>query len=132
PADGRRPPPLFSVLVGYETFAGRVCELARGTVITAGSLVPWLHEAYIERIVFDGPSRVIDVGVTRRLFEGATRRAVEVLHGECFHDTCETPAEDCEIDHELPWSLGGPTTQDNGRPACGFHNRQRHRRPDAG
>jgi hypothetical protein len=132
PTDGRRPAPLFSVLVGYETFAGRVCELAHGTVITPSTLVPWLDEAHIERIVFDGPSRVIDVGVTRRLFEGATRRAVEVLHGECFHDTCETPAEDCDIDHELPWSLGGPTTQDNGRPACGFHNRQRHRRPDAG
>jgi hypothetical protein len=77
PRDGRRPAPLFSVLVGYETLAGRVCELAGGTVVTPGSLVPWLDEAYVERVVFDGPSRVIDVGAQRRLFDGATRRAVE-------------------------------------------------------
>ncbi|MCU1379018.1 MAG: hypothetical protein JWN29_2001, partial [Acidimicrobiales bacterium] len=92
----------------------------------------WLDQASIERIVFDDPSRVIDVGVERRLFEGATRRAVEVPCGECFEDTCETPAADCEIDHIEPWSYGGPTIQANGRPACGFHNRQRHRRPSAG
>jgi hypothetical protein len=109
-----------------------MCELANGTVLTPHSLVPWLDEAYIERIVFDGPSRVIDVGVERRLYHGATRRAVEVAWRECFEDTCETPAQDCEIDHIEPWSHGGPTTQDNGRPACGFHNRQRHRRPGAG
>ncbi|MCU1381053.1 MAG: hypothetical protein JWN29_4036, partial [Acidimicrobiales bacterium] len=79
PRDGRRPAPLFSVLVGYETFHGRMCELANGTVLTPQSLVPWLDEASIDRIVFDGPSRVIDVGVERRLFEGATRRAVEMV-----------------------------------------------------
>ncbi len=72
----RRPDPLFTVLVGYETFAGRMCQLANGTVITPGSLLEWLDEAWVERVVFDGPSRVIDVGAARRLFEGATRRAV--------------------------------------------------------
>ncbi|MCU1373617.1 MAG: hypothetical protein JWO68_903, partial [Actinomycetia bacterium] len=132
PKDGRRPAPLFTVLVGYETFHGRMCELANRTVLTPGSFVPWLTEADIERVVFDGPSRVIDVGVTRRLFDGATRRVVEVVHGECFEDTCEVPAEDCEIDHIEAWAAGGPTTQANGRPACGFHNRLRNRRPGAG
>src|SRR5207302_5577196 len=78
PADARKPEPLFSVFVGYETFAGRICELANGMVVTPGSLVPYLSEAWLERIVFDTPSRVMDVGVTRRLFTGATRRAVEV------------------------------------------------------
>ena len=27
PADGRRPEPLFTVFVGWETFAGRICQL---------------------------------------------------------------------------------------------------------
>src|SRR5262245_26787234 len=39
---GRLPAPLFTVLVGYETFAGRMCELADGTPVTPGSLLPWL------------------------------------------------------------------------------------------
>lgn len=119
----RRPEPLFSVLVGYETFAGPLCNLANGHMVTPGSLAPWLSEGWIERIVFDGPSRVIDVGVTRRIFEGATRRAILARDQECFHDFCDTPAEDCQVDHIEPYAFGGLTVQSNGRAACGFHNR---------
>ncbi len=107
PADGRRPEPLFTVLVGYETLAGRVCELANGTVVSPGSLVDWLGEAWVERVVFDGASRVMDVGVAARLFSGATRRAVEVRDRQCFHEYCELPAEQCQIDHVQPWAAGG-------------------------
>lgn len=129
PKDGRRPEPLFTVLVGYESFAGPLCELADGTMVTPGTLVDWLGEAWVERVVFDGPSRVIDVGVARRLFTGATRRAIEVRGRECFHELCDQPAEHCQIDHVEPWAAGGRTVAGNGRPACGFHNRARHRGP---
>ena len=75
PEGARRPEPLFTVFVGYETLAGRICELAGGSVVSPGSLVPWLDEAWVERVVFDGPDRIKNVGVHRRLFAGATRRA---------------------------------------------------------
>jgi hypothetical protein len=128
PKGARRPKPLFTVLVGYETFRGRMCELANRTVVTPGSLLPHLTDALIERVVFDGPSRVLDVGEAR-CFVDATRRAVEVLGLECFDDTCEVPAEDAQIDHVLPSAKGGPTRTWNGRPACGYHNRFRNRGP---
>jgi len=112
PADGRRPEPLFSVLVGYETFVGMICELDNGTVASPGSLRPWLDEAWVERVVFDGPSRVVDVGVTRRLFSGATRRAVQLRDRQCFHPMCDEPASHCDVDHVQPWAAGGPTTQE--------------------
>ncbi len=127
PAGSRLPEPLFSVLVGYETFAGRTCELANGTVVSPGSLVPWLDRAWVERVVFDGPKRIKDVGGRKRIFTGATRRAVQVRDRECFHPYCDRSAEGCEIDHVRPWSEGGLTVEDNGRVACGFHNRERHR-----
>jgi hypothetical protein len=129
PAEAKLPEPLFTILVGYETFAGRICELANGTVITPGSLVRWLDEAWIERVVFDGPDRVKNVGPRRRLCRGATRRAVEVRDRECFHPFCDTRAADAEVDHVQPWSHGGSTTDENGRLACGYHNRRRHRPP---
>jgi hypothetical protein len=57
---------------------------------------------------------VIDVGVRRRLFTGADRRAVQVRDlGECFHDLCDER---------------GATIPDNGRVACGTHDRRRNRR----
>ena len=128
-AGSRLPEPLFSVLVGYETFAGRICELAAGAVVAPADVARWLGQGWVERVVFDGPGRIRDVGVRRRIFAGATRRGVEVRDRECFHDSCDEPAEGCEIDHVVPWAAGGATTQANGRVACGFHNRERHRAP---
>ena len=129
PAGARLPAPLLTILVGYETFAGRICQVASGTVVAPGAVLPWLTEAYVERVVFDGPDRVKNVGVRRRLFTGATRRAVEVRDRECFSEFCQAPAEDCEIDHVHPYGDGGLTTDDNGRPACDYHNRRRNRSP---
>jgi hypothetical protein len=128
PEGARMPEPLFSVFVDYESFAGRICELANGVAVTPGSLLGYLDEAWIERVVFGSPSRVIDMGVRRRLFTGATRRAVQVRDRECFNEFCDIPADDCQVDHIEPYAAGGLTTQDNGRPACGYHNRGRHRR----
>lgn len=130
PTGARRPDPLVTVLVGYETLAGRICELAAGTVVTPGSVLGLLDEAYVERIVFDGPDRVMGVGARRRFFDGADRRAVEVRDRECCWEGCEEPAERCQVDHVLPWSAGGPTVADNGRLACGHHNRRRNGRRD--
>jgi len=130
PPDSRMPEPLFTVLVGYETFAGRICQLADGTVITPAAAARWLPEAWIERIVFDAPDRVINVGVRRRLFTGATRRAIQVRDRECFHPLCDLPADQCQIDHIQPYGQGGLTIETNGRPGCGHHNRQRHHRTE--
>ena len=122
------PEPLFSVFIDYETLAGMICELSDGTVVTPGSLVPYLDRAWLERIVFASPSRVMDMGVRRRLFTGATRRAILVRDRECFHPFCDLPAEDCEVDHIEPYAADGLTIEQNGRPACTFHNQARHRR----
>ena len=84
PSNGRRPSPLFSVLIDYEALRGRVCELAQGTAVAPGSLLPWLDEALIERVVF-APARRVEVSETARLFSGATRRAIELRDRECTH-----------------------------------------------
>jgi hypothetical protein len=130
PKDARRPEPLFTVVMGLPRFE-QLSELASRTVVTPGSLVPWFDQAWVERMVFGPGSRVLDVGVQRRLFNGATRRAVEVRdENTCFHDLCDEPIG--EIDHIEPAGWGGPTEQTNGRGACAFHNRQRHRRGPPG
>src|SRR5690606_17854967 len=62
PNDGKRPRPLFTVIVGLDTLKGPVLELFNRTMVTPGTVAPYLTEADIERIVFDGPSRIIDIG----------------------------------------------------------------------
>jgi hypothetical protein len=116
------------VLVDFPTAAGRICELADGSVVSPGSLVPWLDRAHLERAVV-GPEGRVEVGVTTRLFTGATRRAIELRDRECTHPYCDRSPSECEADHIIPYSAGGPTTQANGRLLCGFHNRLRNQRP---
>ncbi|HUS62839.1 MAG TPA: DUF222 domain-containing protein, partial [Acidimicrobiales bacterium] len=86
---GRRPAPLFTVVVGLDTLKGPLLELLNRTILTPGQAVQWLTEADVERIVFDPPSRVIDVGAKRRFFRGALRRALEIRDRTCFHPTCD-------------------------------------------
>jgi hypothetical protein len=125
PVGGRRPAPLFSITLDYELLRGRVCELADGTVVSPGALLPWLTEAYLERVVF-APGRRVEVSETARLFSGATRRAIELRDRECQHVMCDTRAASCQVDHIIPFRDGGPTVEENGRMLCGFHNRLRN------
>ena len=127
PENGKRPAPLISVLVDYPTLAGRVCELANGTVLSPGALLPLLDEAYIERAVF-APDKRVEVSETARLFTGATRRAIELRDRTCTHPYCDG-SRPCQVDHIIPYAEGGPTNQENGRLLCGFHNRLRNQRP---
>ncbi len=131
PADGIRPAPLFSVFVGFETIYGRICELENGTVLAPSALDPWMDSSYFERAIFSLGTRV-DVSARARIFTGGTRRALELRDRMCTHPYCYEPAESCQADHIQPWAEGGPTTQENGRLLCGFHNRLRNQRPPPG
>ncbi|HEY1831583.1 MAG TPA: DUF222 domain-containing protein [Acidimicrobiales bacterium] len=125
PKDGRRPAPLFTVLVDYPTLRGRICELSQGMPITPGSLLRWIDQAYVERVVF-GLGKRIEVSEQARFFSGATRRALEVRDRECSHPLCDESADRCEADHIQPFSEGGLTIEENGRMLCPFHNRLRN------
>jgi hypothetical protein len=127
PADGRRPRPLVTFLVGYETFNKRISELANGMVLSPDTVFPWLKEADFERVVF-APGKRIEVSVKSRLFKGATKRAIELRDRQCTHEYCDLTVDQCQIDHIIPWDRGGPTEQENGRLLCGFHNRLRNGR----
>jgi hypothetical protein len=127
PADATRPAPLFSVLVGYETLHGRICELENGTVVHPSALTSWMDSAYFERAIFSLGNR-IDVSVRSRFFTGGTRRAIELRDRMCTHPHCYEPAETCQVDHIATYASGGETTQENGRLLCGFHNRLRNQR----
>ena len=131
PAEGIRPAPLFSVLVGFETAHGRICELENGTVLHPSALEPWMDSAYFERAVFSLGNR-IDVSVRSRFFTGGTRRAIELRDRICTHPHCYEPAETCQVDHIQTYASGGLTTQENGRLLCGFHNRLRNQKDQQG
>lgn len=127
PEDGRRGAPLFTVLVGHDAFV-KVCELTNGIQARPSQLAPYLTRAIVETVVFDGPFHAVEAS-GQRTFTGVLRRAVAAMHRGCTHAMCVVPLDDCEIDHHHPASHGGPTSQENGRPLCPKHNRQKGSRP---
>jgi len=83
PAGSKQPRPLFTVLVGEQSFS-HLCELANGTVLTPTELLPMLTAADLETVLFDGPHTVISVSRARR-FTGAIRKAIETRDRHCTH-----------------------------------------------
>jgi hypothetical protein len=127
PADGKRPAPLFTVLCGLARFA-QIVETAAGTVITPGEAAEYVDGADIERVVFESPSRVIDLGKRTRFFVGALRRVIEIRDRRCQGPGCRTPADQCHIDHRNEYAFGGLTCQENGECQCPWHNRRKEQR----
>ncbi|CAN5396650.1 hypothetical protein BH23ACT3_BH23ACT3_07320 [soil metagenome] len=123
---------VLSVVLGLNTFE-HLCELADGTPMAPGDLVPHLHRTDIERIVFDTPDRVMSIS-RRRAFPAAIRRAVELRDRRCTHPSgCDDLAEWCDIDHVEEHSRGGVTSEGNARLQCRTHNRDEtlhNRAPD--
>ena len=123
PPGATEPRVLLQILAGDESVR-RICELSNGHVVTPGELLPVMRWVDVERVIFEGPSKVIDIGVRQRLFRGATRTAVQARDRECVHPSCDVPAERCEIDHIIRYEHGGTTVQTNGRCQCKYHHRQ--------
>ena len=67
-------------------------------------------------------------GLTRRRPTADQQRRVESRNTTCIFPGCRMPAVDCDIDHQIPHSEGGPTHEDNLAPLC----RRDHRIKGAG
>lgn len=129
PEDGRRGTHLVTVVVGPAAFEW-VCRLASGQSITPAQLAPYLNDrAVVQTIVYDQQLHPIKASV-QRFFVGLLRLAIQAKHRRCFHDYCDTPVQDTQIDHRHPSSKGGPTNDENGQPGCGPHNRRKGNRTD--
>jgi hypothetical protein len=124
PEDGRRATHAFTVIVGAETFE-RICRLASGQSATPAQVAPYLDDrAVVRTIVYDQTFRPIKAS-PQKFFTGLLAIAIKAKHRRCFHDFCDTPADESEIDHRIPSSKGGPTSDENGQPGCGPHNRRK-------
>jgi hypothetical protein len=75
------------------------------------------------RILTDPTGNVTDVGTrTYRPSAGIARR-VRARDATCVFPGCTTPAENCDLDHVVPFARGGETTAENLAPECRHHHR---------
>ena len=98
-----------------------------GDQITAAQARRLACTAKILPAVLGGASLPLDLGRTRRLFNGAQRKALAIRDKTCRAEGCDIPATWCEAHHRgTPWSEGGRTNLDEGELLCGHHHHQVH------
>lgn len=82
--------------------------------------------AQIVRLVADGPSKVLNLGRTRRLASPAQRVAIAARDRGCRFPGCDRKAPWADIHHAKPWSEGGATDLADLISFCRFHHRLFH------
>ncbi len=100
--------------------------LDTGGAISASEARRLACNAGLLPIVLDGPSKILDLGMSQRLFDRHQRIALAARDNGCIWAGCDRPPAWCEAHHIKRWSEGGPTDLSNGCLLCGFHHRLLH------
>jgi hypothetical protein len=93
-----------------------------GTTMSARKAQRLACNAHLVALYLDSESRVLDHGMTRRLFDRHQRLALAVRDGGCVWAGCDRPPAWCEAHHLDFWSEDGPTDLDNAALFCHFHH----------
>lgn len=120
-ATGERPQPA-----GVDGIDGIRCETDGGIPIDPYDAVMASMAGWFRRVIVDSAGVVIDLGRKRR-FTGSARVAVILSRRRCLWPGCGRTSKRNQIDHTHEHSRGGLTMPSNGGPACGRHNRIKHR-----
>ena len=76
----------------------------------------------LTRVLLGSDSVPIDVGRTKRIVPGATRKAVNVRYPGCQWPGCDRTASWTQAHHYEHWIDGGETNVDNTVPVCFRHH----------
>jgi hypothetical protein len=120
-ATGQRPQPAAA-----DDVDDRRCETDSGIPIDPYDAVMASMVGWFRRVVVDSAGVVTDLG-RRRRFTGSARVAVILAGRRCLWPGCGRASSRNQIDHTHEHHRGGLTTPANGGPACGRHNRTKHR-----
>lgn len=120
---GEKPHMLVHVglgdLLGYAT---GLRETADGWVLDPETIRQMACDCSVTRVVFGGPSEVLDVGRKTRVVPAAMRRAVIARDRTCIAPGCSRSARWCDIHHIIHWDDGGETEISNLCLLCRYHH----------
>ncbi len=106
------------------TDINRRCELIDGTPIHPRLAMVAFAVARFHRMVFESPSKIVDIASDARCFPSWMRLALLVTaRGRCQIPGCDAPFPWLQADHVRPHSKGGPTALSNGQILCDPHNK---------
>ncbi len=95
--------------------AGR---LDTGGIISAAALRQLACDALVIPAVLGGPSQILDLGRSTRVWNRAQRRAAALRDRGCTAPGCDRPPAACQLHHARHWIDGGPTDLTNAALLC--------------
>ncbi|MCF7550602.1 DUF222 domain-containing protein [Pseudonocardia sp. WMMC193] len=109
--------PVESLLDPDSPLPAEVPGFGPTALLDEATCVGWRRLVTRDGIVIGGDSR-------RRAFGGVLADWIRARdRGRCTEPGCDAPI--AHLDHRRRWSEGGPTSLENGRGACAFHNQVR-------
>ena len=129
---GTRPLATIHLHVSQEAFArghtrpGEICEIDGAGPVPVSTAHRLASDAVVKALVTDGVdvTRVVHLG---RSIPAPVRTAVETRDRVCVIEGCEVDRH-LEIDHNIPYAVGGPTSVGNLGRLCAYHHDQKTRR----
>ena len=116
----------LQVTTSLETLLGMAgapaAELEFSLPISARMVERLACDSTLTRILLGADSAVVDVGRSRRVVPGSTRRALNVHDKTCQWPDCERPASHCAAHHLVHWCRGGKTDLSNLALLCHRHH----------
>ncbi|MGN7861064.1 DUF222 domain-containing protein [Microbacterium sp. 22303] len=118
-----------TAFLGNPVASGTEAQLVgHGPIDPATARQAFLDATGFRRVITD-PVHGIVLDMDRRTYRPtkAQRDWLVLQHGTCARDGCDRLALDADLDHDHPWSRGGPTNTSNLRPLCPADHVRRHR-----
>jgi len=100
--------------------------LSTGDEMSAAQARRFACNASLIPMVLDGTSKILDLGMAKRLYDRYQRIALAKRDKGCVWKGCDRPTSWCESHHLTHWSQGGPTTLANGALFCFYHHHLLH------
>ncbi len=131
-ARGTRPLATLHLHVSYDAFErghthpGEVCEIEGAGPIPVSTARRLASDAVVKALVTDGTdvTRVVHLG---RSIPVALRTAIETRDRVCVVEGCEVDRH-LEIDHNVPYAVGGAASLENLGRVCSHHHGLKTRR----
>ena len=120
---GGRHRPHLNILAKVDTWEGHVVN---GPTLSVETIERYLCDCSVHRVLTDGRSGILDVGMATRVLTAAMWVALVARDGHCRFPGCDRPATWCDGHHIHWFSRGGPTRLDNLVLLCRRHHKRLH------
>ena len=117
-----------TINIDYDALRNQIgsATLSTGDDMSASQARRFACNANLLPLVLDGNTKILDLGMSKRLYNRYQRIALATRDKGCTWRGCDRPPAWCEAHHLTWYSHDGPTDMTNGALFCFYHHHLLH------